>query len=143
VRGRPGLEHQGVDAAPLEAGGYGRKYYNDFKTGFFSGDAEAEVVLDVSAFSTEAGQEGPPIFVGHFEGIGDNRAKRCACCSPIVASWRRWCSPPPPSRRPHPAAGSRDTTAGRPDGAVVPSFTVCPCGTEPSSPPIARAYRAP
>ena len=49
-----------------------RKYFNDFKTGFFSGDALAEVIFDVTAFQTGPEGEGPPIFLGHFEGAGQN-----------------------------------------------------------------------
>jgi uncharacterized lipoprotein YajG len=49
-----------------------RKYFNDFKTGFWSGDALAEVIFDVSAFQMGPEGEGPPIFLGHFEGAGEN-----------------------------------------------------------------------
>ncbi len=50
-----------------------RRYFNDFKPGFFTGDAVAEVVLDVTAFKLEDGVEGAPLFMGHFEGQGENR----------------------------------------------------------------------
>ena len=49
-----------------------RKYFNDFKSGFFSGDALAEVIFDVTAFQMGPEGEGPPIFLGHFEGAGAN-----------------------------------------------------------------------
>ena len=49
-----------------------RKYFNDFKIGFMSGDATAEVIFDVTAFQTGPDGDGPPIFLGHFEGAGDN-----------------------------------------------------------------------
>jgi uncharacterized lipoprotein YajG len=49
-----------------------RKYFNDFKFGFLSGDATAEVIFDVSAFQMGPDGEGPPIFLGHFEGAGEN-----------------------------------------------------------------------
>jgi uncharacterized lipoprotein YajG len=49
-----------------------RKYFNDFKIGFMSGDAAAEVIFDVTAFQMGPDGEGPPIFLGHFEGAGQN-----------------------------------------------------------------------
>jgi uncharacterized lipoprotein len=49
-----------------------RKYFSDFKLGFMSGDATAEVIFDVSAFQMGPDGEGPPIFLGHFEGVGEN-----------------------------------------------------------------------
>jgi uncharacterized lipoprotein YajG len=49
-----------------------RKYFNDFKIGFMSGDATAEVIFDVTAFRAGPDGDGPPIFLGHFEGAGEN-----------------------------------------------------------------------
>jgi len=49
-----------------------RKYFNDFKLGFMSGDATAEVIFDVSAYQMGPEGAGPPIFLGHFEGAGEN-----------------------------------------------------------------------
>ena len=49
-----------------------RKYFNDFKLGFMSGDATAEVIFDVSAYPVGPEGAGPPIFLGHFEGVGEN-----------------------------------------------------------------------
>jgi len=49
-----------------------RKYFNDFKLGFMSGDATAEVIFDVTAYQIGPDGEGPPIFLGHFEGAGEN-----------------------------------------------------------------------
>jgi uncharacterized lipoprotein YajG len=49
-----------------------RKYFNDFKIGFLSGDATAEVIFDVTAFQLGPDGEGPPLFIGHFEGAGEN-----------------------------------------------------------------------
>jgi uncharacterized lipoprotein len=48
------------------------RFYNDFKMGFMSGDAVAEVTMDVTAHRTSGGVEGAPVFVGHFEGEGKN-----------------------------------------------------------------------
>ncbi len=61
-----------VDQAALIVNVDLRKYFNDFKIGFLSGDATAEVIFDVTAFQTGPGGEGPPIFLGHFEGAGEN-----------------------------------------------------------------------
>jgi hypothetical protein len=36
------------------------------------GDATAEVIFDVSAFQMGPDGEVPPIFLGHFEGAGEN-----------------------------------------------------------------------
>jgi uncharacterized lipoprotein YajG len=47
-----------------------RRFYNDFKIGFFAGDAVAEVDMDVTAF--KPGPTEVPVFVGHFEGEGKN-----------------------------------------------------------------------
>jgi uncharacterized lipoprotein len=49
-----------------------RKYFNDFKIGFMSGDAVAEVTFDVTAYQVGPDGEGPPIYLGHFEGTGEN-----------------------------------------------------------------------
>ena len=49
-----------------------RKYFNDFKIGFMSGDATAEVIFDVTAYQTGPSGDGPPLFLGHFEGSGEN-----------------------------------------------------------------------
>jgi uncharacterized lipoprotein len=107
-----------------------RKYYNDFKPGFFSGDAQAEVVLDVSAFKLEAGQEGPPLFVGHFEGIGDNRGIQMytgdnakialdaayAEAMRLMFSDRRFLAAPVQTAAPSPAAAPATPAAPAPTG---------------------------
>jgi len=61
-----------VEQTPLVINVDLRKYFNDFKIGFMSGDATAEVIFDVTAFQMGPEGEGPPIFLGHFEGAGQN-----------------------------------------------------------------------
>src|SRR3954469_18805950 len=47
-----------------------RRFFNDFKTGFFSGDAIAETIIDVSVFAPGSSAQGVPIYTAHVEGEG-------------------------------------------------------------------------
>jgi uncharacterized lipoprotein len=49
-----------------------RRLYNDFHTGFISGDASAEADLEVSVYPPGAVQGSPPLFEGRAEGEGQN-----------------------------------------------------------------------
>ncbi len=49
-----------------------RRLYNDFKTGFFSGDAFAEADLEVKVFGPGPPQAAPLLFEGRVEGSGKN-----------------------------------------------------------------------
>lgn len=49
-----------------------RRLYNDFKTGFFSGDAEAEAELEVRVYPPGPNDGSPPLYEGRAEGEGEN-----------------------------------------------------------------------
>jgi uncharacterized lipoprotein len=49
-----------------------RRLYNDFKMGFFSGDALAEADLEVSVLAPGARDGGPSLFQGRASGVGKN-----------------------------------------------------------------------
>jgi len=49
-----------------------RRLYNDFKIGFFSGDAAAEADLEVRVLAPGHAERSPPIFEGRAQGTGAN-----------------------------------------------------------------------
>jgi uncharacterized lipoprotein len=107
-----------------------RRLYNDFKTGFFAGDAVAEADLEVSVLAPGATEAGPALFRGRANGAGQNpnvqltsgeNAKVALENALSEAVWRlfnnpRFISallagaPPPPSPPPPPPDSERPAT---------------------------------